>query len=36
VAFEPGAEVCEALREHTQEWPMWTVVPGWRALTMHG
>ncbi|GIH07567.1 hypothetical protein Rhe02_56340 [Rhizocola hellebori] len=36
VAFEPSAEICAALREHTHQWPMWTVAPGWRALTMDG
>jgi hypothetical protein len=36
VAFEPSTEVCEALRDHTRRWPMWTIAPGWRAPTMRG
>lgn len=29
VPFEPPADLCERLREHTRAWPMWTV---WDAL----
>ena len=30
VPFEPPAELCRRLREHTRPWPMWTV--GWDGL----
>jgi hypothetical protein len=30
VAFEPDAELCHRLREHTRPWPMWTVA--WHGL----
>lgn len=30
VPFEPAAELCRRLREHTRPWPMWTVV--WDGL----
>lgn len=29
LAFEPPADLCERLREHTRTWPMWTL---WKAL----
>jgi hypothetical protein len=29
VAFEPPADLCERLREHTRDWPMWQL---WSAL----
>lgn len=25
MTFEPPADLCERLREHTRSWPMWTV-----------
>lgn len=31
VPFEPPAELCYRLREHTRPWPMWTVA--WNALS---
>jgi hypothetical protein len=31
VAYDPPAEVCERLRDHTRDWPHWGS-PGWRAL----
>lgn len=34
VEFEPGAELCRRLREHTRPWPMWTVV--WHGLAQTG
>jgi hypothetical protein len=30
VPFEPPADLCEHLREHTRPWPLWTV--GWNGL----
>ena len=30
VTFEPDAEMCRRLREHTRSWPMWTVA--WDGL----
>jgi hypothetical protein len=30
VPFEPPAELCHRLREHTRPWPMWTIA--WRGL----
>ena len=35
VPFNPGAELCERLRQHTQAWPHWTS-PGWSALALDG
>ncbi|NUR72702.1 MAG: hypothetical protein HOU81_17945 [Hamadaea sp.] len=32
VPFEPPAELCERLRAHTRDWPMWAS-PGWSALS---
>lgn len=36
VEFRPPEPLCERLREHTVEWPMWTMVPGWHAPAMTG
>jgi uncharacterized protein (DUF952 family) len=33
VAFDPPADLCERLRQHTKSWPHWQS-PGWTALTM--
>jgi hypothetical protein len=33
VPFDPPAELCERLREHTRSWPMWTM-PEFTPLTM--
>jgi len=35
VAFTPPAELCEALRRHTRDWPHWRS-PGWAPLTLDG
>jgi hypothetical protein len=35
VTFAPPAELCEALRRHTCDWPHWGS-PGWTSLTMTG
>jgi hypothetical protein len=32
VPFDPPAELCERLREHTRDWPMWAS-PGWSSPT---
>ncbi|HZM77115.1 MAG TPA: hypothetical protein VFC19_15385 [Candidatus Limnocylindrales bacterium] len=29
IAFQPPDPLCERLRDHTADWPMWTAVPGW-------
>lgn len=34
VEFEPNAELCHRLREHTRPWPMWTVA--WHGLAHTG
>ena len=31
IAFEPPADLCARLRDHTLEWVHWTA-PGWHAL----
>ena len=33
VSFEPPADLCERLREHTRDWPMWDVL---ERATQHG
>jgi hypothetical protein len=30
ISFEPPAELCRRLRDHTQSWPMWTIA--WAGL----
>ena len=35
VAFDPPADLCERLRQHTRSWPHWQS-PGWSPLTMVG
>ena len=35
VPFEPPADVCLRLREHTRDWVHWTT-PGWHALAATG
>ncbi|NUT36374.1 MAG: hypothetical protein HOV79_25235 [Hamadaea sp.] len=35
VAFRPPVGLCERLREHTRDWPMWDS-PGWSAPAMTG
>ncbi|TCC10274.1 hypothetical protein [Kribbella soli] len=32
VPFDPPTDLCERLREHTRDWPMWTS-PGWSSPT---
>jgi hypothetical protein len=36
VEFRPPEPLCERLRDHTADWPMWTSVPGWHRPTMTG